>query len=235
MRWGWQHDTAAWGFERSLVGVAGILGGCALFSGNSYRFKMTVVVETPQGLKTGSSVMQVTAYKTAALTPEEKQGGGGLSGQAVVVDLPDGPLFVLLKMPRGGDGLGAAVTLALLPETLRGNVDAYVTAVKTLGGWFADYKAELPRKDWPMMVRFRNINDPKSVEKLDPKAVGVKRILVETTNDPITIDIEKRMPDWFGRLIRDRVQFSGKPSNIIMSNDLADNLGPGDFGTEIGK
>jgi len=177
-----------------LVGVAGILGGCALFSGNSYRFKMTVVVETPQGLKTGSSVMQVTAYKTAALTPEEKQGGGGLSGQAVVVDLPSGSLFVLLKMPQAGGSLGAAATLALLPDTQRGNIDAYIAAVKTLGGWFADYKADLPRKDWPIMVRFRNINDPKSMQTIDPETIGVKRIWLETTSDMMTTGIEKRVP-----------------------------------------
>jgi len=193
-----------------LGGVLGILGGCTLFSG-SYRFKMTVEVETPQGLRTGSSVIQVTAYKTAALTSEEKRGGGGLSGQAVVVDLPSGSLFVLLKMPQAGESLGAAATLALLPDTKRGNVDAYIAAVKTLGGWLADYKAELPRKDWPLIVRFRNINDPRTVEEVDPETVGVKRILLETTDDPVGTGIEKRMPIWFGRLIRDRVQLRVHP------------------------
>ena len=44
-----------------------------------------------------------------------------------------------------------------------------------------------------MMVRFADINDPKSVERVDPKAVGVKRILLETTNDDVTTGIEKRL------------------------------------------
>ena len=44
-----------------------------------------------------------------------------------------------------------------------------------------------------MMVRFRNINDPKSVERVKPEAIGVKRILLETTSDDVTTGIEKRL------------------------------------------
>ncbi len=44
-----------------------------------------------------------------------------------------------------------------------------------------------------MMVRFRDLNDPKSVEKVDPEAIGVRRITVETTSDDVTTGIEKRL------------------------------------------
>lgn len=115
--------------RREMMGLlagsfAGVLGGCGILGGNSYRFRMTVEVETPRGIKTGSSVMKVTAYKSFRLTSEEKAGGGGLTGEAVVVDLLGGPLFVTLKMPVAGDNLGAAATLALAPETARGQLDA---------------------------------------------------------------------------------------------------------------
>lgn len=47
------------------------------------------------------------------------------------------------------------------------------------------------------MVRFRDINDPRTVEMVEPEAVGVKRILLEATQDPVTTGIEKRL-GWMG-------------------------------------
>ena len=41
--------------------------------------------------------------------------------------------------------------------------------MRKLGGWFASAKAELRPEDWPMVVRFRDLNDPKSVEEVDPR------------------------------------------------------------------
>lgn len=43
------------------------------------------------------------------------------------------------------------------------------------------------------MVRFGDLNDPKSVKQVDPEAVGVRRIVLETTSDPVTTGIEKRL------------------------------------------
>lgn len=56
-----------------------------------------------------------------------------------------------------------------------------------------EVKAELPRAEWPMMVRFRDINDPMNVEQVAPKAAGVRRIVVETTRDPVTTGIMNRL------------------------------------------
>jgi hypothetical protein len=216
--------------------VAALLSGCgSFFRSGSYRFRMTVEVETPEGVRTGSSVYEVTATKSPALTSEEHEGGGGLRGEAVVVDLPGGPLFVTLKMPVAGESLGAAATLALAPETRRGNVDAYVAAVDRLGGVSDGTKAELPRKQWPLMVRFRDIADPASVEEAYPDAIGVKRILLETTHDEMTRGIEKKMPTWFKEMVANKSRLNGSSSVAISTNDLADNLGAGSFSTEIGK
>jgi hypothetical protein len=180
---------------------------------------MTVEVETPRGLKTGAGVMEVSAYHTLALTSEEKPGGGGLKGEAVVVDLPGRPLFVLLKRPDAMGSLAAAVTLALAPDAKVGGLDAYIDAVRKLGGWSAHAKADLPREDWPLMVRFKDINDPKSVEKVDPDAIAVKRILLETTRDDVTTGIEKRIP-WIDHLDR----YRSDPSNPFTST-LPDDFG----------
>jgi hypothetical protein len=168
------------------------LGGCGLLEA-SYRFRMIVEVDTPEGPVSGSSVYEVTAHKTLRLTSEETAGGGGLRGEAVVVDLPNGPLFVLLKIPDARGRLASEATQALSGGKQLADIDEYVAAVRSLGSWFGGAEAELPRKYWPLMVRFRVIGDPKSVERVDPEAIGVRRIRLETTSDKVTDGIVERL------------------------------------------
>lgn len=175
-------------------GVSALLGGCGLLGGNSYHFKMTVEVETPQGLRTGSSVYEVYADKRLALTSEEAEISDGLRGQALIVDLPQGPVFALLKRDgTSGLYLHRAVTAALNGQMFKDLPDLIAMTGKLGGAFAGTAKAELPRKDWPLMVRFKDINDPKSVERVDPDAIGVKRILLETTSDDLTAGVEKRL------------------------------------------
>ena len=184
-------------------GVASALSGCGILGGaKSYRFRMTVEVETPQGLKTGSSVMEVRLTRGVAIG-DSSGVGSSVRGEAVVVDLPDGPLFVLLEVPDAGPPLQAIVPDALLGRRSSGPNEVMADTAKLGSTWLSEYKADLPRhrdngfeqsdNGWPMMVRFGNINDPKSVRKVDPEAIGVKRILLETTSDDLTTGIEKRL------------------------------------------
>ena len=221
--------------RRGVMGVlagAAVLGGCGVLGGEkSYRFRMTVEVETPQGLRTGSSVMEITSYKRMKLTSEEHAGGGSFRGEAVVVDRADGPLFVLLKNDGAGQPLDTRVTAALAAEPSFRTVEDYVAAVGKLGGMFSSARAELPRADWPLMVRFRDIDDPKSVEQVDPEVIGMKRIVVETTSDEVTTGIEKRLV-WF-RDYRDRF-FDGSStvSEDLVTNSVAAHLTSRSFSTE---
>ena len=91
-----------------------------------------------------------------------------------------------------------AIVRALTPDIPWDGQSSFWKAVNRLSGsGDGEVKAELPRDTWPMMVRFRNINDPKSVERVKPEAIGVKRILLETTSDDVTTGIEKRL-GWLG-------------------------------------
>ena len=205
----------------SVVTIA--LGGCGLLHTKaSYRFRMTVEVETPQGLKTGSGVLQMNGVVNTKLTAEERSGGAGLQGQAVIVDLPDGPVFVLLSNVANRELFPVAVTTALapVPDTEKDWNAGFMASVQRLArARPGEFKADLHYE--PMMVRFRNINDPKSVELVDPNAISVKRIWVETTDAPLTTGIEKRLR-WLHHY-RDWLEVGNK----LLSN--------GDFTTEIGK
>ena len=59
-----------------------------------------------------------------------------------------------------------------------------------------------------MLVTFGDINDPKSVERIDPAAIGVRRIIVEVTDEPVTTGIEKRL-GWLGSH-RGSLDYSGR-------------------------
>jgi hypothetical protein len=200
-----------------LSGAAiALLGGCDLFGDRArYRFRMTVEVTTPQGLRTGSSVYEVEARKSTPLTSEEKPGSVASRGQATIVDLPGGLLFLLLETNIANFDLGSAATQALIPEFGSGRVEDFIAAVGALGRTNG-VKAELPRKDWPLMVQFGNLDDPKSVEKVDPSLIGVSRILLETTNNPVTTGIQSRLtwlrPEGLSLDPSGGIDFSGHPS-----------------------
>jgi hypothetical protein len=190
---------------------------------------MTVEVETPGGLKTGSSVMEVYADKHAALTSEEGSGftSGLLRAEALVIELPDGPVFALLTRASDSRAFGGEMTEALAQMGHADDWKPYMAAVKRLGGENG-IKADLPREDWPMMVRFRDLNDPKSVEQVDPDTIGVKRIALETTSDDVTTGIEKRL-GWLTTLK------GGYLNGATTARNAGLGLAAGNFSTEIGK
>lgn len=210
------------------AGAALPLGGCGLFGGDSYRFRMTVEVETPRGLRRGSGILEVTASKNIKILPEEAAGSSGLRGQAVVIETDSAPIFVLLKLPDARGTLQGKVTATLLPEAKDSGIDAYVAAVRKLGGWSADYKGELPQEYWPMMVQFEDMRDPKSVQLIDPKAMGVKRILLETTEDDVSSGINARLP-W----LRDPGLTLDPEAGPTIHPTLAQTIRQRDFSTEI--
>lgn len=53
-------------------GMAALLAGCGLLGGNKYRFRMTVEVDTPQGLRSGSSVYEVSAWNSPKIRPDDQ-------------------------------------------------------------------------------------------------------------------------------------------------------------------
>ena len=155
---------------------------------------MIVEADTPQGSRTGSSVMEVYAAKRIALTSEEAEISDGLRGEAVTVDLPGGSLFALLKTADGSRlDLHRAVTVALSGRMFTSLPDLSAMVGKLGGAFAGSATAELPRTDWPLFVRFRDMSDPTSVERVEPDATGIRRILVETTGDAVTQEIQKRL------------------------------------------
>ena len=197
-----------------LAGAAvAVLGGCGiLFPSDRLRQKITVEVETPAGLRSGSSVVE----------PELREGKSWgessgttfkIKGEAVAVDLPGGrTLFALL---RGGETQGdaAAYQTRLLYEAFNAGAETSVPVeVKGLSvmqaraaAKSAEVSLNLPEKLYPMLVTFADNSDPKSVERVAPgmlaatfgPGVRLRRITVEVTDDDVTTGIGERLA-WLG-------------------------------------
>ena len=203
------------------VGVAGLsvgLAGCGSSSEASYRFRMTVEADTAEGVKTGSSVMEARVNRGMAIG--DRSGiSSSVRGEAVVVELPSGPLFVLLKMPDAGPPLQTVVPNALLGRR-SDTPDAVLKDTAALGStWFGEYRAELPRASWPIMVQFGNLSDPQSVERVSPEVLGIRKISVQTTSDRITDQLDKRLV-WLDNLQNYRTK-SDNPFTSNLSSDIS--------------
>lgn len=182
-------------------GVAGLLSGCGLFGGRTYRFRMTVEVETPEGLRIGSSVYEVWAESNSKLLPEERSRDWGVNGEAVAVDLPGGrTLFALLKTLNGRREDLALMSMAALDPLFKN--DVVESAQRIASGDGITSPAAVRATDYPLLVTFADPADPTSVQRVDPAnlaasfgpGVTLKRITVEVTKDPVTTGIEKRLP-----------------------------------------
>jgi len=219
-------------------GAVALLSGCGLFGNPSYRFKMTVDVETPEGLKTGSSVYEVETTGSRDLVAGGKGSRFMFRGEAVAVDLPDGrTLFALLSTlaMSGLDVLPVSSMVAMDPNF---DYDWMASTKRIASGDGIKSSAEVPAGYYPLLVTFTDIDDPSSVQRVDPAnlaasfgpGIRLKRITVEVTDDDVTTGIEKRLqwlPKHRGTLKRNPPRHLDDPSDPDL---LTIDVGP--FSTE---
>ena len=227
------------------LAVAAFLFGCTHKISNRYR--LTVDVETPEGVKSGSGVIDVDRrilYSWVPSTPEMRREEQFVTGEAISVDLGKrGILFVLLTCRDAKNNPEDCNALKLPERVLRRRGEVSIRPVK--GQSNTDWLIEKARSvaaasgprpvvidDLPMMVRFRDINVPKSVEAVDPANLsasfgdGVKLglVTVELADVPVTTGIEKTLGwlnTWQGGMLDGR--------RYTFDATVANNLSPWDF------
>jgi hypothetical protein len=177
-----------------------LLGGCALIMPHRYRFKLTVEVQTPDGLRRGSSVYQVSAANLPAVLPNEAKRDWSVRGEAVAVDLPDGrTLFALMRTRNRFHQDLALMSLASLDPKFKN--DVVESAGRVALGFTTRQKADVQTGDYPLLVVFGDNADPgtaKEVELGSPSNLGPGygpiRMSVESTSELVTSGIERRLP-----------------------------------------
>ncbi|MFA5969201.1 MAG: hypothetical protein WC816_08170 [Sphingomonas sp.] len=174
-------------------GLAMLMVGCVRYY-PTYRYRLTVEVDTPSGVKFGSSVIQVRSWDQAGF-PGPEAGGfrSEVKGEAVAVDVAPGQtLFALLRSEHSVDWATFATA----------EINRDDRAVHTLPRWKKNPGTGETYSRYPMLVRFRDIHDPKSVELVDPDDLAatfgpgfkLRRIAVQLTRDPVTVGIKSHLP-----------------------------------------
>ena len=199
-------------------GAAALLSGCGLLGGNRgrLRYRITLEIDTPSGLKTGSSVLE---YEYPSKT--------GLSyGQAPFVDLGNGRyVFALIDQMSGPWGVFRYPDLQ--PPIPRDDVPwSEFDRANELKP-----KAVLKLADYPKLVTFDDINDPNTVREIEPSSV--RRIIFEVVDEdePLTMGIEQRL-EWLAegspdsRLVK---KVPGSPIQKTEDMPLSRLLSKGDF------
>ncbi len=191
-------------FTTILIIIAVYIGFEAYFNHGSWNYKLTLVVDTPEGQVVGSAVRKVSAQRDPIILqwiPASGYGHAGVKGEAVVVDLGQrGVLFALLK---GNEDMAKGDALYMVFNEFPhegGTTSKGIRYYRSLEG-----KKQLTFDNLPMLVRFRDMNDPKSVELVDPNDLekafgkGVKLVsaTLEMTDEGVTKGNIERLLGWF--------------------------------------
>lgn len=167
-------------------GLAVLLSGCGS-NDRKLRYKVTVEVESPFGLRTGSSVVET-----------DMDDNGFTFGQAPYVDLGGGRyLFALLNDPFSKKIMYRLAFNVLQYPELQPPLDRekhlYVQAKdkKPFG--------IVRREDYPMLLTFGDIKDPKTVREVDPGSVRRITFQVVDQDEPLTEGLEEKFAWAVGR------------------------------------
>ena len=150
---------------RFVAGVSAIFLALAPFAwseaipAGSWRYKVTVEVDTPEGPKSGSAVREATVHSKRSIFGKRST-WITVKGEAVIVDLGErGVLFSIMgktdysivfrSFPVPGNGPGAG---GLTPKGIE-----YYKKLKKAGD-------VLIPEQYPMLVHFRDLSDPNTVE-----------------------------------------------------------------------
>lgn len=174
-----------------LIAIIAVVGWWQYeFPSATWRYKMTVTVETPDGVKTGSAVREVTFTKGPKILPEARSVSWRVQGEAVVVDMgQDQYLFAIMDV----DGSYKIVYDAFpyTPKSARDSIRYY----KSITG----QKKTLDQSQYPTLVTFTDTKDPKSVTQVDANnlaatfgtGVKLKDITIEMTDEDVTWEVDK--------------------------------------------
>jgi len=223
-------------------------GGEAREKTASYRYKLTIAVNTPDGIKRASSVGEVQYRKV--LIPERGI-MDKLQGDALYLDLGPGarPLIALLTSrltsqlhhnygkpfdwQRGKDGWspdsGPGQLARIYGLTPSRDFMDDVRRIAQMRGARA-----IPPADLPDLVTFADINDPKSVIEVDPSDLPAtlgphitwNELTLEITDEPITRGIRTNLP-WLGAYHAGNLRLDG--SQFGPNKGLANILSWADF------
>ena len=188
------------------------LAGCG--RSETYRYKLMLSLDTPDGVKTGSNVVQIDAwdYTFPAIQGEPQK----TRGQALYLDLGPGrrPVIALLTHIRRNDEvaqnghpyhalwLGNSPSLVLADVCLGGAGNLDWIEMATRFNERCRQPFPITPADLPDVVTFGDVNNPKSVMLVDPnnlsatlgQGVSWRSMTLQVTDEPLTKAVDEHLP-----------------------------------------
>jgi hypothetical protein len=182
-------------FAIAAIAIVAALGAVTLYKFKyptyTYRYRMTVEVNSGGEVRSGSSVIEVNARRQPQFLPEVGPFERWTLGQAVFIELPGGKNIVALLV-SGPAGEDADYSVEIIHRLFNVGVEG----LPSLRG-----HRELTTDQMPTLVTVINPNDGASAQVVRPDAldgvlgVHLRSISIEMTADPVTaIDIDSRLP-----------------------------------------
>ena len=176
-----------------------------------FNYKLTLEAATPDGPKTGSTVISLDFGSQFNVNGGGRRGSVSAIGEALYLDLGQGKnLFVTLVSRESGRegrqiGLDGARDLISLPLGVfdlnwepgeERELADQVSAAKSEG------HRDAPFLVLPTTVAFGNVADPKSIVLVDPRNLAatfgpgyeLRSATIQITDEPVTRGIEKILP-----------------------------------------
>ena len=159
-----------------------------------YRYKITVNVQTPEGIKSGSTVRLVKDQerKYQLINLPESTSPPSIYGEAVVVDLgAKGKLFGLINSNSYRE------LFAATPHGTSGS--ATIEGIKYYNSLEVGNKYYLKIKGyWPDFVMFEDLSDPMSIKAVNKENISeqlgagysIYNIEIEVVDEPFTYNVD---------------------------------------------
>lgn len=218
-------------FSLFAILLAGfILVGCTREI--TYRYKLTIEVETPDGIKSGFNVVEIGYPYLPHYTKT------WVRGEALYIDLGAGrrPLVALLtgRLPEFSKGPRDRWRGRQHPSFVLSRVYGIPDGsdpLKRVQQIAAQRGAkEIELADLPTVVTFDLVSDPGSVRLIDPErpeealgsGVSIARATIEVTTDPVTLGLEEKLP-WLPGRRNEGIYLDGQHSSDgkTLANELS--------------
>lgn len=197
---------------------SGYLAYAEIYASYIVRYKVTINIETPEGIRSGSAIREVSNSASKIKTIDFPQSGNPafFIGEAVVIELGErGAVFAVLRVDPYQELYDAF--------PIKGS--STVEGIKYYRSLKPGTKTSLPERGYPNFVRFSNQSDPKSIElvlnveqtasppyerritknkfeEIFGEGVRIREILIEITDDPVTKGhVDKYLPKSFQKEI----------------------------------
>jgi hypothetical protein len=174
----------------------------------TYRYRLAVTVETPEGLRRGSSVIEVrTSKQVGDNVPSIMRGYGvRVIGEAAVVDLGRRGLLVALLTASHGMWASSVMSTALPPVESKADINerAIPAILASRGARPVPRQVEYMRRmrdNYPFLVRATGpriaditLADPDHLDAAFGEGVRLVSITVEHVDAPVTRGLAERLP-----------------------------------------